>query len=145
MHKDDLVYIGHMADTARKAASKVQGKTRSEYDQDENLRLALAHLIQVLGEAARRVSPAFQQAHPELPWKQIVGMRHKVVHDYLSVDFDTLDQLEFLQILGLRQVFETAELEQFEEACGRAVGNITTAGLAALDDRNEAASHELTQ
>jgi uncharacterized protein with HEPN domain len=88
MQKDDLVYAGHMLDTASKATSKVAGKTRAEYDQDENLRLALAHLIQTLGEAARRVSPAFQQAHPEIPWKQIVAMRHKVVHDYLHVDYD---------------------------------------------------------
>ena len=88
MQKDDLVYAGHMLDTARKAASKVVGKTRAEYDQEENLRLALAHLIQSLAEAARRVSAAFQQAHPEIPWKQIVGMRHKVVHDYLHVDYD---------------------------------------------------------
>jgi uncharacterized protein with HEPN domain len=88
MQKDDLVYAGHMLDTARKATSKIAGQAREEFDRDENLRLALAHLIQVLGEAARRVSPAFQQAHPEVPWKQIVGMRHKVVHDYLQVDFD---------------------------------------------------------
>jgi uncharacterized protein with HEPN domain len=88
MQKDDFVYTGHMLDTARKATSKILGKTRAEYDQDENLRLALAHLIQTLGEAARRVSPAFQLAHPEVPWKQIVGMRHRVVHDYLHVDYD---------------------------------------------------------
>jgi hypothetical protein len=45
MQKDDLVYAGHMLDLARKAAGKVVGKTRAEYDQEENLRLALAHLI----------------------------------------------------------------------------------------------------
>jgi uncharacterized protein with HEPN domain len=88
MQKDDVVYAGHMLDTARKATSKVLGKTRTDFDQDENLRMALAHLIQTLGEAARRISPSFQQAHPEIPWKQIVGMRHKVVHDYLHVDYD---------------------------------------------------------
>jgi uncharacterized protein with HEPN domain len=88
MQRDDLVYAGHMLDTARRATSKVVGKTRAEYDQDENLRMALAHLIQTLGEAARRVSAAFQQSHPEIPWKQIVGMRHRVVHDYMHVDYD---------------------------------------------------------
>lgn len=77
-----------LLDTARKAANKVAGKTREEYDQDENLRMALAHLIQTLGEAARRVSSSCQQAHAGIPWKQIIGMRHKVVHDYLHVDFD---------------------------------------------------------
>ena len=88
MQKDDLVYVGHMLDTAEKAVHKIAGIDRSAYDADENLRLALAHLIQTIGEAARRVSPGFQQAHPEIPWTQIVGIRHKVVHDYMHVDFD---------------------------------------------------------
>lgn len=88
MQKDDSVYVGHMLDMARKASGKVRGLSRAEYDADEDLRLALTHLIQTLGEAARRVSPPFQQTHPEIPWRKIVGMRHKVVHDYLEVDYD---------------------------------------------------------
>lgn len=88
MQKDDLVYAGHMLDMSRKAIGKVASKSRAEYDQDENLRMALAHLIQVIGEAVRHVSPGFCQSHPEIPWKQIIGMRHKVVHDYLHVDYD---------------------------------------------------------
>lgn len=87
MQKDDLVYAGHMLDTARKIREKSQGLTREAFDRDENLRLALAHLIQVLGEAARNASPAFQQAHPEIPWRQIIGMRNRVVHDYMEVNF----------------------------------------------------------
>ena len=90
MQKDDLVYAGHMLDTARNAASKVVGKTREDYDRDENLRMALAHLIQTLGEAARRVAPAFQQFHPEIPWKQIIGMRHKFVHDYAMTNYEII-------------------------------------------------------
>lgn len=39
-------------------------------------------------EAARRVSEEFQREHPEVPWPAIIGMRHKIVHDYLSVDED---------------------------------------------------------
>lgn len=88
MQKDDLVYVGHMLDMARKAIGKIQGQSRAAYDADEDLRLALTHIVQTLGEAARRVSLPFQQAHPEIPWRKIVGMRHKVVHDYLEVDYD---------------------------------------------------------
>jgi len=86
MPKDDLVYVGHMPDTARKVADKVASLGRKDFDKDENLRIAVAHLIQVIGEAARRVSPAFRDAHPEIPWEAVVGMRHKVVHDYMNVD-----------------------------------------------------------
>jgi uncharacterized protein with HEPN domain len=88
MTKDDLVYVGHMLDLTRSAINKVAGKSRADFDQDENLRLALTHLIQTIGESARRVSSGYQQSHPQIPWSKIIGMRHKVVHDYLHIDFD---------------------------------------------------------
>jgi len=56
MSPRDLVYVGHMLDTARKAVSKTRGLSREAYDADENLRLALTHLIQIVGEAGRKVS-----------------------------------------------------------------------------------------
>lgn len=90
MQRDDAVYVGHMLDVSRKIAAKVSGATRNQFDSDENLRLALAHLLQTIGEAARRVSPSFREAHPAIPWSAIVGMRHKVVHDYMAVDEDVV-------------------------------------------------------
>lgn len=93
MDNDDWVYVGHMLDTAGKAVSRIRGRSRPSFDADENLRLALAHLIQILGEAARRVSSTFQRAHPEIPWNEIIGMRHKIVHDYLEVDEDIVGQV----------------------------------------------------
>jgi len=46
------------------------------------------HLVQIVGEAARNVSPSLKQAHPEIPWLEIVAMRHRLVHDYLHIDVD---------------------------------------------------------
>jgi uncharacterized protein with HEPN domain len=77
-----------MLDTARSAVAKVQDIDRATFDQDENLRLALAHLIQIIGEAAARVSEDFRNVHQEIPWRAIVGMRQKIVHDYIHVNFD---------------------------------------------------------
>lgn len=79
MSQRDLGYLGHMRDMARKAVGKTQRISRARYDADENLRLALIHLIQTIGEAARRVSPEFCKSHPGVRWADIVGMRHKVV------------------------------------------------------------------
>lgn len=81
---------GTCSTISRKVASKIAGVRREKLDEDENLRLALAHLLQTIGEAARRVSREFQEAHPEIPWGGIVGMRHKVVHDYMDVDEDVV-------------------------------------------------------
>ena len=62
MSPRDLVYVGHMLDMARKAVDKTAGLSRAAFDQDENLRLALTHLVQVIGEAARHVSREFTSA-----------------------------------------------------------------------------------
>lgn len=85
---EDVTYLGHMLDMSQKALRLVEGKQRPDYDGDESLRLALAHLLQVIGEAARRVSKEFLDSHQDIPWKAIIGMRHKVVHDYMDVDED---------------------------------------------------------
>ncbi len=88
MQKDELIYVGHMLDMAREARSLVAGKERAAYDQDKTLRYALTHLLQSVGEAARRVSPELRERHPQVQWRAITGMRHKVVHDYMFVDED---------------------------------------------------------
>jgi uncharacterized protein with HEPN domain len=90
MQKDDAVYLGHMLDTARKISVRVTGRSKADYDNDEDLRFVIAHLIQTVGEAAARVSTATQKAHPEIPWKNVTGIRHRIVHDYMGVDYDIL-------------------------------------------------------
>lgn len=88
MAKDDLRYVGHMVDCAQRVQQFLAGKSRMEYDNDEMLRLAIVHLLQTIGEAARMVSADVRQQLPELPWAQIVAMRNRIVHDYLNVDYD---------------------------------------------------------
>ena len=90
MRKDDLVYVGHALDTAKRVNDKVHGLERGGFDRDENLRLAVLHLLQVVGEAVSRVSRGFRDAHPAVPWAAIAGMRHRIVHDYMDVDEDVV-------------------------------------------------------
>jgi len=86
--RDNNIYVGHMLDIAHKIQSIIKNKDRKLYDSDEVLRLALTHLIQTIGEADRNITQEFRDEYPSVPWKTIVGMRHKVVHDYLYVDED---------------------------------------------------------
>ena len=88
--KDDLVYLGHMLDMAQKIAARTAGLTREAFDGNEDLRLALAHLIQVIGEAARCVSEDGRKRCPAIPWRELTGIRNKIVHDYMSVSFDVV-------------------------------------------------------
>ena len=90
MRKDDQVYLGHRLDMAQKALVLVKNKQRGDYDSDEALRLALAHLLQIIGEAASHVSKECRDSMPQLPWNAVIGMRHKVVHDYMDVNEDVV-------------------------------------------------------
>ncbi len=92
-HNEDAIYVGHTLDMTRRAVKAIESKTRAKYDKDDILHLGLTHLVQVIGEAARKVSVKFQRAHPEIPWRKIIGMRHRIVHDYMRVDEDILWQV----------------------------------------------------
>ena len=75
------------------AAEKISiraGKGRQAFDADEDVQIVLVHLIQVIGEAASGLSDELTSAHPEVPWRQIVAIRNRVVHGYFEVDLDIL-------------------------------------------------------
>lgn len=115
MPKDDLVYVDHMLEKAREAHSLVAGRERAAYDQDTLLRYALAHLLQTIGEAARRVSREFCERHSQIPWRAIKGMRHKIVHDYMFVDEDIVWSTVTKELEPLIAALERILLEESKD------------------------------
>jgi len=99
--KDDLNFVGHIVDCARRIEFHVHGVTREAFDANEVLRLAITHLVQTMGEAARLLSPEFRQQHGHVPWQQMTGMRNRLVHDYLNVDFDIVWQVATVDVPNL--------------------------------------------
>jgi uncharacterized protein with HEPN domain len=87
---DDAVRLRHMLDAARKALALVGYRSRAEMAADEVAQLALTRLLEIVGEAAGRVAPAYRSEHPELPWAAMVGLRNRLVHAYFDVDLDIL-------------------------------------------------------
>lgn len=61
---------------------------RASFDDDWVLQNAVIRELEVLGEAAGRVSPSFVAKHSEIPWREITGIRHKLIHGYVEVDLD---------------------------------------------------------
>ena len=86
MRHDDRVYVAHMIEFARKAHVRVANRERGQLDSDEDLQLQLYALLERIGEAASHVQPGFREEHADVPWQRIVGMRHKLIHDYLEID-----------------------------------------------------------
>jgi uncharacterized protein with HEPN domain len=83
---DDSVRLRHMRDYAREVVQFVEGKTRQSLDDDLVLVRALMMSIGIIGEAASRLAPSTRDAHPEIPWKPIIGMRTLLFHIYFRVD-----------------------------------------------------------
>ena len=82
MTERDILYLGQMLDNAREAIEIARDADAARFESDRVLRLALTRLVQVVGEAARKVSPEGRATYPAIPWRSIVGMRHILVHEY---------------------------------------------------------------
>ena len=103
----DIVRLRHMLDAAHKAIEFAQGRSRADLDTDEMLNLALIRLLEVIGEAAKRVSSDCRKSYPEIPWKQIAGTRDRLIHGYFDVDMDIVWEIVTVDLPSL-----VVELEQ---------------------------------
>lgn len=88
MLKDDLVRIRHMLDASTEALSFALDKSRSDLDENRLLMHGLVRCIEIVGEAATQVRQETKDAHPQIPWADIVAMRHRLIHGYFDVDLD---------------------------------------------------------
>jgi uncharacterized protein with HEPN domain len=90
MRKDDWIRVRHMLDAAREAESFYQNKTRSSLDTDRKLVLALVKCIEIIGEAATKISKQSREELPQIPWSNIIGMRNRLIHAYFDINLDIL-------------------------------------------------------
>jgi uncharacterized protein with HEPN domain len=84
MWRDDA-YLLDMLLAARKVRDFTQAVSWERFQSDELMQNAVMRQIQIIGEAARKVSPQYQQARPEIPWQGIIGMRNRLVHEYFRI------------------------------------------------------------
>lgn len=88
--RDSMVRLLHMRDFARKAVEMAADRKRTDLDEDEMFQLALTRLVELIGEAGSHVSQEMRDKYPQVPWPKITGMRHRLIHEYDTVDLDIL-------------------------------------------------------
>ena len=111
--QDDRVRLRHMVDHAREAVTLLGSRALAQLEADRVLCLALVHLVEIVGEAATRISVGTQSACPHIPWPQITSMRNRLVHGYDSVDLEILWQTVREDLPGL--ITELEDCLQREE------------------------------
>lgn len=102
MLPEDRVRLLHMIEAADNAMSFVAGRSRPEIDQDRKTLFAVIRCVEIIGEAAGRISEATRAAAPDIPWSAIVGMRNRLVHAYFDVDVDVVWKTVTVELPALR-------------------------------------------
>jgi uncharacterized protein with HEPN domain len=90
---NNAIRLRHMLDHAREAVALVQNTTCDDLHANRVLSLALVRLLEIVGEAATRVSEELRARHPQIAWRQIISLRNRLIHGYDAVDLDILWQV----------------------------------------------------
>jgi uncharacterized protein with HEPN domain len=85
---DNVTRLCHMRDAAVEAIGFIRDRTRLDLERDRMLTLALVKDIEIIGEAAGRISSDCKNKYPAIPWIQMVGMRNRLTHAYFEIDLD---------------------------------------------------------
>ena len=84
--KDDRVYLEHITDSFRKLLIYAEGMTLNEFLTDSKTQDACVRQLEVAGEAAKRISMPLRERFTKVPWKDMAGMRDRLIHQYINVD-----------------------------------------------------------
>ena len=88
MPSRDLAYVLDVLNAARAVQSFMAGVDKATFEQDLMRQSAVVRQIEVMGEATKRISASFRNGQPDIPWRQIAGMRDILIHAYDHVDLD---------------------------------------------------------
>lgn len=108
MQAEDRIRLQHMVEAVQAARQFMTGRDRAALDQDQMLLFAVARALEIVGEAATRVSAETRAANAAVPWAAIIGMRNRMVHAYFSIDHEIVWQTVSSELPRLLPVLQAA-------------------------------------
>lgn len=108
--KDDLVYIEHIKDCIRKIKEYTKDLDEEQFIKNEIIQDAAIRNIEIIGEAAKKISKNLRTTYFEIPWKQIAGMRDKLVDDYMGTDLEVVWKTITEDIVYLENMINNIEI-----------------------------------
>lgn len=89
MRRDDA-YLLDILIAARQALKFVKGVKKSEFEDNDLLQSAVMRPLEIIGEAASKISSKMRKANPQIPWNEMVGMRNRLIHEYFRVNYEAV-------------------------------------------------------
>lgn len=108
MPQPDSLFLEHILQSLDRIEELLARISREEFDRDWVVQDALIRELEIIGEAAGRISSDLARSHPEIPWKEITGLRHKLIHDYFAVDLEIVWRTGTQEAADLRPWVERA-------------------------------------
>lgn len=108
--KEDEVYIKHILDAISAVEKFLAGKDYNSFAFDKLIQDGVIRELEVIGEASKHFSENFKNDVPSVPWKDIAGMRDKLIHDYFSVDIDAVWKTATEDIFVLKSALQNAHV-----------------------------------
>jgi uncharacterized protein with HEPN domain len=87
-HKDDTILLRHIIDAAAEISEYVKNRSRQDLDKDRMLQHSLIRCLEVIGEAASKISESFRDQHADYPWREMIVMRNRLIHAYFDINLD---------------------------------------------------------
>ncbi len=104
--KNDSVFVGHIIDALSKIETYTKGISYQQFMENDMMLDAVLREMQIIGEAAKRLSQEFKDSHPSIPWRAITGFRDKAVHDYFDVNVMTVWETIEMDLPQLKQALQ---------------------------------------
>ena len=88
MSNRDLIKLYHMLDSAQAISGYIKGKERKDIENNRLVKQAIIREFEIIGEAASTVSNQLKENFPAIPWKEMIGMRNRLIHAYFDINYD---------------------------------------------------------
>jgi uncharacterized protein with HEPN domain len=103
MTKDPLIFVRHIIESIEKIEEYTQGMSEHEFQKSIVVQDAVIRRLEIAGEAAKNISPAFQKKHPDIPWSAMARTRDKLIHGYFGVDIALTWQIIKKDLPGVKK------------------------------------------
>lgn len=106
--RSDRDLLGDILEALRRARRYTEGQSYEQFLGDTKTQDAVIRALEILGEATKKLSPSLREAHQEIPWKSMTGVRDKLIHDYFGVNIDIVWEIVRDQLPALAEQIEAA-------------------------------------